>query len=173
MARSKLGFLRLSGVNSGQTWSNLLKISKELEFDINHEKCFFFFGEDFDLIWPSVNLGLTRGILVEKGTLSALVSEWVAPHHYICSYDPMERKRYFLGFSGSSTQIDGLTKYDINSFLAYWLTYNGLADWHGSPIFLSWWCSSYSMYSAKFSVTHGLICLGINTSGSIHSSKCV
>ena len=74
----------------GQTWSKLLKIFKEIVFDIKPRKRFF--CEDFD---PLVNLRLTRGILVilaEKGILSAPVSEWVTPHYYICSCDPMERK---------------------------------------------------------------------------------
>ena len=53
--------------------------------------------------WPLVNPGLTRGILVilvEKWTLSAPMSERVAPCHYICSCDPMERKWYFWVFQG-------------------------------------------------------------------------
>ena len=53
------------------------------------------FYEDFDIVWPLVNLGLTWGtlvILAEKDTLSASVFEQVAPHHYICYRDPMERK---------------------------------------------------------------------------------
>ena len=58
------------------------------------------------------NLGLTRGILdisVEKGTLVALVLEWVAPHCFGCSHGSMEKKKLiFLGFSGSNTQIEDI-----------------------------------------------------------------
>ena len=46
----------------------------------------------FDL---QLNLGLTRSVLVilaERGTLSALMFEWVAPYHSRCSWGPMERK---------------------------------------------------------------------------------
>ena len=84
-----------------QTWSKLLKISEGLKFDIKPWKMLF--CEDFDLIWPSVNPRLTRGIFVilaEKDTLSTSVSKRVAPHHYICSCDPMERKWYFWVFQG-------------------------------------------------------------------------
>ena len=63
------------------------------------------FCEDFDLIWPSVNPRLIRGILVilvEKGTLGALVSERVVPCHFGCSHDPMERNKHFWIFWGSA-----------------------------------------------------------------------
>ena len=84
-----------------QTWSKLLKISKELGFDIKPRKMLF--CEDFDHVWPSINLELNKGILVilgEKDTLSAPISERVAPRHYICSCDPMERKWHFWIFQG-------------------------------------------------------------------------
>jgi len=51
------------------------------------------FFEGFNLVWPSVKLGLTRGVLVilaEKDTLSALVFERVIPRHSRCSHGPME-----------------------------------------------------------------------------------
>ena len=48
-----------------------------------------------------VNPGLTKGILVEKGTLSALVFEWVA------HANRGGEKMIFLGFSGFGMQIEG------------------------------------------------------------------
>ena len=69
--------IRISGSHRestiGQTWSKLLKISEEL--------------------------GL--GILVEKGTLSALVFKWVV------HANRGGEKMIFLGFSGFGMQIEG------------------------------------------------------------------
>ena len=89
----------------GQTWSNLLKIFEEVGFDIKSWKMLF--CEYFNIVWPLVNPGLTRGILVilaKKGTLSAPVSKRVAPLHYICSYNPMEREWYFWVFQGPTSK---------------------------------------------------------------------
>ena len=59
----------------GQTWSELLKISKELEFDINHEKCYFVrILALFDLWLTQDWLGTFWSFWLKKGTLSALVS---------------------------------------------------------------------------------------------------
>ena len=98
-----------------QTWSKLLKISKEFGFDVKLWKVLF--CKDFDLVWPLVNPGLTRGILVilaEKGTLSTPTFEQVAPCHYMCSCDPMEKKWYFFGFSRVWHANRGWKKYSTN-----------------------------------------------------------
>ena len=55
------------------------------------------------------NLGLTKGILVilaKKGTLGAPMSERAAPRRFGCYHGPMEKKKIFLDFSGSSMQIE-------------------------------------------------------------------
>ena len=66
MAGSKLGFSRaIRGqlrVKLGQTRSKLPKISKKLRFDVKLWKVMF--CEGFDLVWPSVNLRLAKGISV-------------------------------------------------------------------------------------------------------------
>ena len=91
------GFWGISWVNYR---SNLVKIAKNLwgarVWYKTTEKVVFV--RIFYLVWPSVNLGLTKGILVEKGTLSFPVSKWVMPCHYICTRDPVERKWYFWVF---------------------------------------------------------------------------
>ena len=103
-SRVKLRFLSLLGVNSK---SNLVKVAKNLRGArvwYKTMKNFILWG-----FWPSVNLGLTRGILVilvEKCTLGAPVSEWVAPRHSGCSRSPMEIKWHFWIFR-SPTQIEG------------------------------------------------------------------
>ena len=86
---------------SSQTWSKLPIFSKELGFDIKPWKMLFY--DDFDLVWPLVNPGLTKGILVilaKKGTLGALMFKRVAPRHSRCPHGPMERKLYFWIFWG-------------------------------------------------------------------------
>ena len=92
----------------GQTWSKLPKIFKKLKFDVKLWKVKFW--GDFDLVWLSANLGLTKGVLIilaERATLSAPVFERVVPCHSRCSHGSMERKWYFWIFRGSSTQIKG------------------------------------------------------------------
>ena len=99
----------------GQIWSKLLIIFEKLGFDIKPWKIFFY--KDFDLVWPLINLWLTRGIFVilaEKDTLSAPISERVMPHHYICSRDPMEGKWYFWIFGVWHANWRP-TKYGINN----------------------------------------------------------
>ena len=94
----------------GQTWTKLPKIFDELGFEIKPWKMIF------NIVWPLVNPGLTRGILVilaEKGTLGALMSEQVVPCHFGCLCSPMERKWYFWIF-GAWHANRGQTKYDIN-----------------------------------------------------------
>ena len=93
-------------LTSGQTWSKLPKIFKKLKFDVKLWKVKFW--GDFDLVWLSSNLGLTRGILVilvEKGTLSASVFEQVAPHHSRCSHSPMESRWYFWIFRSPTCKL--------------------------------------------------------------------
>ena len=96
---SKLWFLGPFGVNFGSNLVKWLKISKKLGFDEKLWKVLF--CVDFNIVWPSVNPRLTRGILViltRKGTFGAPVSEWVAPCHSGCSCGLMERKWYFWVF---------------------------------------------------------------------------
>ena len=109
-ARSKLGFPRpvesQLRVKPSKTWPKLPKISERLEFDEKLWKVIFW--GDFDLVWLSSNLGLTRGILVilvEKGTLSASVFEQVAPHHSRCSHSPMESRWYFWIFRSPTCKL--------------------------------------------------------------------
>jgi len=57
----------------------------------------------FWLIWLSVNLGLTRGILVNltwNSISSALISEGVAPRQSKCFRSPLEKRKYFWNFRG-------------------------------------------------------------------------
>ena len=106
MAESKLGFLGPPRSTPGQIWSKLLKISEKLRFEVKLWKMLF--CEGFDFIWPSVNLRLTRGILVilaEKCTLGTLVSEGVGPYNFGCSHSPHREKTIFLDFLESNMQI--------------------------------------------------------------------
>ena len=103
MTRSKLGFLGpIEIVNPESNLVKFAKILREARVWYKTIKNVVLWG-DFDLVWPLVNSGLTKGILVilaKKCTLSAPMSEQVAPRHYICSHDPMERKWYFCVFQG-------------------------------------------------------------------------
>ena len=76
---------------------------EELEFDIKPWNMLF--CVDFDLVWPLVKLGLTRGISAEKGTLGVPVFEQIAPRHFGCSGGPMERKWYFWIFRGLACKL--------------------------------------------------------------------
>ena len=100
--------IMVSRARRESTWSKLPKISEKLRFNAKLWKVLFYDG--FDLIWPSVNPRLTKGILVilvEKGTSGTPASERVASHHSGCPRGPMGRKIMFLDFLGFDTQIEG------------------------------------------------------------------
>ena len=78
---------------------------------------------DFDLVWPSINPRLTRGILVflvEKGTSGAPMPEQVVPHRSRCSRDPMERRWYFWVFQGLAykSRVDKIRYQHSHNFLS-------------------------------------------------------
>ena len=107
-------------VKLNQTWPKLLKISEKLGFGAKLWKMLF--CECLDLVWPTIKLGLTRGILVilaEKGTSSAPVPERVVPRCFRCSHGLVERKWYFRIFLGVQHANRGQTKYDINNCLFF------------------------------------------------------
>ena len=101
MAISKLGFLGSPGIVFE---SNLVEIVKNLwEAQVWCKTMKKKIERVLTLFDLRSNLGLTKGILVilvERGTLGALMHEWVVPHHFVCSRSPMERKYYFEIFRG-------------------------------------------------------------------------
>ena len=117
MARSKLEFLGLVRVNSESTWSKLLKFSEMLGFDLKLWKVLFCKG--FDLVWPSVNPRLTRGILVilAKKVLWVLQRPNGLRHIILDVLMAPWRENNIFGYFGIRHANREQTKYSINSIL--------------------------------------------------------
>ena len=110
-----------------QTWSNLLKIFVDLEFDIKPWKMLF--CEDFDLVWPLAKVD--QGYFGHFGWKSHFERSdvWMgcATPLYMFSW-PMKRKWYFWVFQGPArkSKVDKIwyqqqvvkVYHAINSFLA-------------------------------------------------------
>ena len=141
--------IRVFGARSestlGQIWSKLPKVSEKLGFDVKLLKMFF--CEDFDLIWPPVNPGLTRGILAKKGTLSTLMSERL--HHVILDVlaAPWKENNIF-GFFGVQHVNRGRTKYGISTEQQIWA--NQGANW------LFWMLSPFSNFWSIWTFFFGI-----------------
>ena len=115
MTGSRLGFFEAHHESTpSQIWSKLLKISKELKFDIKSWKMLF--CEDFDIVWPLVKPRVDKGHFGWKRHFERSETGCATPL-YMFSWPHGEKMIFFRFFKVRHTNR-GWTKYCINNCFA-------------------------------------------------------